>query len=113
VPVVEHSGDFYSCDHYVDESHRLGNICETPLVELLESPAQRAFGQAKAEALPNACRVCEVKEMCHGGCPKNRLLETAEGQGKLNYLCAGYQRFFTHCQPFVRAIAAVWRQGNR
>jgi len=113
VPVVEHNGDFYSCDHFVDEAHRLGNIRETRLVELLESPAQRAFGQAKLEALPHTCRVCEVKEMCYGGCPKNRLLPTAEGQGRLNYLCAGYKQFFTHCQPFVRAIAAVWRQQQR
>jgi uncharacterized protein len=113
VPVVEHNGDFYSCDHFVEEAHRLGNLRETPLVELLESPAQRAFGQAKREALPHACRVCEVLEMCYGGCPKNRLLETAQGQGKLNYLCAGYKQFFTHCQPFVRAIAAVWRQQQR
>jgi uncharacterized protein len=51
--------------------------------------------------------------MCYGGCPKNRLLETPPGEGKLNYLCAGYKQFFTHCQPFVRAIAAAWRQQQR
>jgi uncharacterized protein len=113
VPVVEHNGDFYSCDHFVDEQHRLGNILETRLVDLLESPAQRAFGQAKLDTLPDVCRVCEVKEMCNGGCPKNRLLQAPDGQGRLNYLCAGYKQFFNHCRPFVSAIAALWRQQKR
>ena len=33
IPVLEHNGDFYSCDHYVDPEHLLGNIQQTPLVE--------------------------------------------------------------------------------
>jgi uncharacterized protein len=110
IPVVEHNGDVYSCDHFVDADHCLGNIRETPLVELLESPAQRAFGQAKLETLPRDCQRCEVRAMCHGGCPKNRFLTTPDGEPGLNYLCAGYKRFFTHCQPFVSEVAALWRR---
>ena len=112
IPVVEHNGDFYSCDHYVDIEHRLGNIRETPLVELLESPAQRAFGEAKKEALPRYCRECGVRSMCNGECPKNRFITTPDGEPGLNYLCEGYKRFFTHCQPFVSEVAAQWRQQN-
>ena len=110
IPVIEHNGDFFSCDHFVDAEHRLGNIQETPLVELLESPAQRAFGQAKLETLPRYCQTCEVRAMCNGGCPKNRFLRTPDGETGLNYLCAGYKRFFTHCRPFVAEVAAQWRQ---
>jgi uncharacterized protein len=112
IPVVEHNGDFYSCDHYVDVEHRLGNITETPLVELLERPAQRTFGETKMETLPSYCRECGVRAMCNGGCPKNRFLETPDGEPGLNYLCAGYKRFFTHCQPFVSEVAALWRRQN-
>ncbi len=112
IPVIEHNGDFYSCDHYVDVEHRLGNIKETPLVELLESPAQRAFGEAKLETLPRYCLECEVRAMCNGECPKNRFLKTPDGEPGLNYLCAGYKRFFTHCQPFVSEVAAQWRRQN-
>jgi uncharacterized protein len=110
VPVIEHNGDFFSCDHFVDMKHRLGNILETPLVELLESPAQRAFGRAKADTLPNYCQACEVLSLCHGGCPKNRILRTPDGEAGLNYLCAGYRRFFTHCQPFLTELAALRRR---
>jgi uncharacterized protein len=112
IPVVEHNGDFYSCDHFVDVKHRFGNIIETPLVELLESPAQRAFGKAKLETLPPYCQECEVRIMCNGGCPKNRFLKTPDGDLGLNYLCTGYKRFFTHCQPFVSEVATLWGQQN-
>ena len=110
IPVIEHNGDFFSCDHFVDAEHCLGNIRETPLVDLLESPAQRAFGQAKLETLPRYCRECEVRAMCNGGCPKNRFLQTLDGEAGLNYLCAGYKLFFTYCQPFVAELSALWRR---
>ncbi len=112
IPVLELNGDFYPCDHFVDEEHRLGNIRETPLVELLESPGRKAFGKAKKVTLPQACRDCEVLEMCHGECPKNRFILTPDGEPGLNYLCAGYKRFFVRCRPFVEAVAAEWRRLN-
>jgi uncharacterized protein len=110
IPVIEHNGDFFSCDHFVDDAHRLGNIRETPLVELLESPAQRSFGQAKQDALPLFCHTCEVLAMCNGACPKDRFLRTPDGEEGLNYLCAGYKRFFTHCRPFVAELSALQRR---
>ena len=110
VPVVEHNGDFYCCDHFVDAEHRLGNIQKTPLAALLDSPAQQAFGQAKFDTLPRYCQACEVRAMCNGECPKNRFLQTPDGEAGLNYLCAGYRRFFTHCQPFVAEVAALWHR---
>ncbi len=113
IPVIEHNGDFFSCDHFVDAEHRVGNIIDTPLAELLESPAQRAFGQAKADTLPRFCHKCEVRDMCNGGCPKNRFLRTADGEEGLNYLCAGYKRFFNHCRPFVKEVTAQWHRQNR
>ena len=112
IPVVEHNGDFYSCDHFVDAEHCLGNIRETPLAKLLESPRQRAFGKIKLKTLPHYCRECEVRAMCNGECPKNRLLTAPNRETGLNYLCAGYKHFFTHCQPFVSAVAAILSQQN-
>lgn len=110
VPVVERNGDFYSCDHFVDAEHRLGNILSTPLAQLLDDARQKAFGQAKLDALPRCCRECEVLAMCHGGCPKDRFLVSPEGEPGLNYLCDGYRRFFNHCRPFVAEVAALWRR---
>ena len=108
IPVVEHNGDFYCCDHYVDEEHLLGNIRQTPLGKLLENPKQRAFGQAKQVTLPRFCRECDVLAMCNGGCPKYRFIKTPDGETGLNYLCAGYKQFFNHCQPWVNEVAEQW-----
>ena len=110
IPVVERDGDFFSCDHYVDPEHRVGNIRETPLADLLGGPVQRAFGQAKLEKLPRFCRACEVLDMCNGECPKNRFALAPDGEPGLNYLCAGYRRFFRRARPFVDAVAAEWRR---
>ncbi len=106
IPVVEHNGDFYCCDHYVDAAHRLGNIAETPLADLLDSAEQHAFGRAKRDTLPRYCRECEVLAMCNGGCPKDRFIRTPDGEAGLNYLCAGFKRFFTHILPYASKLAA-------
>ena len=107
VAVIEHNGDFFSCDHFVDAEHRLGNIQETSLVELLKSPLQRAFGSAKLNMLPRYCQNCEVRVMCNGGCPKDRILLTSDGEEGLNYLCLGYKRFFNHCRPFIAGLTSL------
>lgn len=107
--VVEHNGDFYACDHFVDGAHRLGNIRETRLVELLESPALREFGRRKRDALPAYCRECEVLDLCNGGCPKDRIARTPAGDEGLNHLCAGLRRFFTYSRPYLQRMAAFQR----
>jgi uncharacterized protein len=112
IPVLERNGDLYACDHFVDPVHRLGNINEFPLMSLLESPAQLAFGQAKLKTLPAMCRACEVLDMCNGECPKNRFVRSPDGEPGLNYLCAGYKKFFSHARPFVAAVAAARRRQN-
>ncbi len=111
VPVLEHNGDVYSCDHFVDEAHRLGNIAETPLAALVASDAQRAFGNAKRDRLPRVCRECPVLDMCHGGCPKDRFLRTPDGEEGLNYLCRGLKGFFTHARPVFERLVPLWRAG--
>ena len=113
VPVIEHNGDVYACDHFVAPEYRLGNIQESSLVDYLESPGQRAFGRAKWDTLPEYCRACDVLEMCYGGCPKDRFLTTPDGEPGLNYLCAGYRQFFNHCRPFVSQVSALRRQQQR
>jgi len=93
---LEHTGDLYSCDHFVEPAHRLGNIREDHLIELVASDKQRQFGNDKAETLPAYCRNCDVRFACHGGCPKDRFIDTPDGEPGLNYLCAGYKQFFHH-----------------
>jgi len=113
VPVVEHNGDFYSCDHYVDEEYLVGNIKSDTIQNMLRSEMQRSFGQAKFSTLPQYCINCEVREMCNGECPKNRFITAPSGEAGLNYLCSGYKMFFRHIKPFADAVGAEWRRRNR
>lgn len=109
---LEHTGDVYSCDHFVEPAHRIGNIREQPLIELVASPPQRAFGAAKRATLPRACLACEVRFACNGECPKNRFITTADGEPGLNYLCAGYRQFFNHIDRPMRLIIDELRCGR-
>ncbi|MFI5040921.1 MAG: anaerobic sulfatase maturase [Acidimicrobiales bacterium] len=109
---LEHNGDLYSCDHFVEPDHLIGNITETHLVELVASPRQRAFGDAKRDSLPAYCRSCDVRFACHGECPKNRFTLTPDGEPGLNYLCAGYMAFFEHVNGLMTIMADLLRQGR-
>jgi uncharacterized protein len=112
VPVVEHNGDFYSCDHYVSPEYKIGNIFEQTLAEMVEDPRQREFGKNKWTSLPRYCRECEVLSMCNGGCPKDRVINTPDGEAGLNYLCAGLKRFFTHSKPYLKRFAELVEAGE-
>ena len=104
---IEHNGDVYSCDHYVYPRYHLGNLLNSSLAEMVDSPRQRAFGYAKSASLPRYCRECPVKFACHGECPKHRFLRTPGGESGLNYLCAGYKAFFTHIDSPMRTMATL------
>ena len=110
--VLEHNGDLYTCDHFVEPRHKLGNIQQSHLIEMVSSEQQRQFGLAKRDALPWQCRECEVRFVCNGGCPKNRVLGTPDGEPGLNYLCEGYEAFFTHIDRPMRIMAAELQAGH-
>jgi serine-type anaerobic sulfatase-maturating enzyme len=101
---LEHTGDLYSCDHFVEPRYRLGNIKEHNMLELVASQRQRQFGLDKHETLPRYCLECDVRFACHGGCPKDRFISTPEGEPGLNYLCAGYKAFFHHVDRPMRIM---------
>ncbi len=104
---LEHTGDVYSCDHFVEPRYLLGNIRERHLVDLVASEQQRDFGLAKRDTLPQYCRECDVRFACHGGCPKDRFTTTPDGEPGLNYLCPSFKRFFHHVQEPMRTMAEL------
>lgn len=108
---LEHNGDLYACDHFVEPDYLLGNITDTHMGELVASPQQLKFGQDKRDTLPGYCRACDVRFACHGECPKNRFIETPDGEPGLNYLCAGYKHFFHHIAYPMQIITGLLRRG--
>jgi uncharacterized protein len=108
---LEHNGDLYSCDHFVEPGYLLGNIGQGQMIDLVGSEQQRKFGQDKLDGLPRSCRECKVLFACHGECPKNRFLTTTDGESGLNYLCEGYKAFFDHIDRPMQIMAQLIRSG--
>ncbi len=107
---LEHNGDLFSCDHFVEPQSKLGNLQQTQLDVLASSDQQRRFGLNKRDTLPRYCRECAVRFICHGGCPKDRILTTPDGEPGLNYLCDGYQAFFAHIAQPMQTMASLIQQ---
>ncbi|MDO5736609.1 MAG: anaerobic sulfatase maturase [Propionibacteriaceae bacterium] len=109
---VEHNGDIYSCDHYVEPGYKLGNIHADRLSDVLASDQQRDFGGSKRTGLTQQCQRCPVRWACHGGCPKDRFDTSVDGEAGHNYLCAGYFKFFSHSTATVERMARLLQAGR-
>lgn len=109
---IEHNGDLYSCDHFVEPNYLLGNISDRPMLELVALPRQVEFGLDKRDSLPSYCRECDVRFACNGGCPKDRFTVTPDGDPGLHYLCAGYRAFFRHVAAPMQQMSLLLRQGR-
>jgi len=109
---LEHNGDLYSCDHFVDPEFLVGNINETPVEILVSGKQQYDFGQDKHNSLPQYCLDCDVRFACHGECPKNRFITTPDGEPGLNYLCEGFKDFFHHIDEPMQTMIDLMRRGQ-
>jgi uncharacterized protein len=108
---IEHNGDVYSCDHFVFPEYKLGNIHDNSLISMMYGTKQREFSEAKYRSLPKQCRKCRYEFACHGECPRNRFISTADGEPGLNYLCEGYHAFFTKAHKAMDYMSQQLKQG--
>ncbi len=105
--VVEHNGDIFSCDFFVEDRWRLGNVMEDRLIDLLNSEKQIAFGKQKSN-LPDACTHCPWLKYCRGGCPKDRYKDPRDHN--LCHFCEAHKRFFEHADPAFKQLAEDWKR---
>ncbi|MCX5655364.1 MAG: anaerobic sulfatase maturase [Planctomycetota bacterium] len=108
--VLEWNGDLYACDHFVYKEWKIGNLRETPLVDLVTSPRVEEFATLKTD-LPPACRDCEFLSMCWGGCPKHHR-PIGRDPARTNHFCEGYKMFFKRALPELRRIAEYIKRGE-
>ena len=107
--VVEHNGNIYSCDFFVENEWKLGNILNGGLNEMLNSPKQIKFGKMKAK-MPKECYSCIWLSKCYGGCTKDRLRDPADHGS--NHFCLSYKIFFEHADEKFKHLARQWRLNN-
>ncbi|MFP4053121.1 MAG: anaerobic sulfatase maturase [Phycisphaerae bacterium] len=108
--VLEWNGDLYACDHFVYPEWKLGNINETPLIELVQHPRLEEFACLKTQ-LPSACGDCEFLPFCKGGCPKHHRPVGTDPQ-RVNHFCEGYRMFFREALPELRRMAEYFKDNR-
>ncbi len=108
--VLEFNGDLYVCDHFVFKNWKIGNILETPLVELVRDAKLEEFAELKT-ALPRVCRDCEFLEFCRGGCPKHHM-PIGTDPDRVNWFCKGYKMFLREALPELRRMAEYIKRGQ-
>lgn len=109
--VVEHNGNVYSCDFFVNGENYLGNIKDDLLHDLLNSEKHSLFGEAKTR-LPDECSTCPWLLHCRGGCPKDRIGKPADHM--VPYFCESFKMFFDHADLALKKIADRWtRESNQ
>ena len=105
--VIEHNGEVYSCDFFVNPEWKLGHIMEGNLYDFLNSDHQYAFGQMKA-SLPQPCLDCQWLPYCWGGCTKDRIRDPQDQN--LSHFCQSYKMFFDHAHGRLTDLAQKWQQ---
>jgi uncharacterized protein len=108
--VIEHNGNVYSCDFFVEPKWKLGNVMSHRISAMLNSKQQFTFGAAKA-VLPGECRKCQWLSKCYGGCTKDRIKDPTDNRKPR--FCLSYKMFFAHADERLRWLAANWKQGQK
>lgn len=105
--VIEHNGNVYSCDFFVEPKWRLGNIMHDRIINMLNSKKQQTFGAAKA-ILPRECRQCTWLRQCHGGCTKDRIKDPRDHRHPR--FCTSFKMFYKHADQTFKQLAVDWKE---
>lgn len=108
--VIEHNGNVYSCDFFVEPRWKLGNVMSGQLIRMLNSRQQDTFASAKA-ILPSECRICPWLQKCYGGCTKDRIKDPADKRKPR--FCQSYKMFFGHADAMLSQLAIRWKQQEK
>ncbi len=113
VLIAEEDGSIYSCDHFVDAEHRIGNLKSTRLDALAAGEFQTNFGNSKLSTLTGECKSCPFLRFCGGGCLKDRFGKSVLGEDGQYILCAGLKAFFSHAEPVLRRVMDMSSKGMK
>ena len=102
---IEHNGDVFSCDFFVEPKWKLGNVRRDRLIDLLNSKKQNQFGALKTQ-LPRKCRTCSWYKHCFGGCTKDRIKDPRDSG--MPRFCQSQIMFLEHADPVFRQLAKEW-----
>ncbi len=102
--ILEQNGDAYPCDFYISEDYRLGNVGIDPLTDILGNYVYQQF-LSKKPTLPVKCQSCEFLNLCHGGCPRNRLWQATSDDVDPDYFCESYMQVYRYAHTRMEVVA--------
>jgi uncharacterized protein len=101
--VLEQNGDAYPCDFFIHEDYRLGNVGVDSLENLLNNKLMDNFLSLKPK-LPDQCKSCEFINLCHGGCPRNRIRDNNEID--IEYFCESHKQVYRYAHERMLKVAS-------
>lgn len=99
--LIEWNGDVFPCDFFASKENFLGNIAEDDF-STLKQKRDTQFGLKKRD-LPGVCHSCRWKELCFGGCVKDRVFSDNPHPDR-TYYCRAYQKFFKNTHGFFKEM---------
>jgi uncharacterized protein len=105
--VIEHNGDVYSCDFFVEAARKLGNISDCRLIDILNSSQQKEFGLQKS-MLSEKCTSCRWLKFCYGGCLKDRLNNPSDPS--ISVFCNSHKKFLNHADKSFQIMAEGYKR---
>lgn len=109
--VVEHNGDVYPCDFFVEKDLRLGNIMEGSWEKMIGSDKYMEFGEQKSQ-WNEKCGDCGYVEFCFGDCLKHRVY-CNNSPGNISWLCDGWKQFYDYSIPKFENIISKIQKGKQ
>ena len=112
IAMADVEGNIYTCNRFDADDFQLGNIRNNTITRMMYGRKQLKFGQQKRSNLTLQCKKCQFLKFCNGGCPKDRIGCSTNGEKKHNFLCAGYQKFYNHVSPAMTYMAGEIAEGG-
>ncbi len=108
--VVEHNGDVYPCDFFVEDAWRVGNIVGDTLEEIVSHPKFIEFSGFRAVSR-DECDACRWAGFCHSGCVRFRWIGERDHAGR-DYLCDAHRTFLDTNEARLRFSPAMSNGGT-
>lgn len=101
--VVEHNGDVYPCDFFVEKDWKLGNLNDNKLDRIQNEEKFKEFATGKAQ-FSEECVDCKYLPYCYGGCQRYQELPGVPEQR--TYLCEDHKYFLFRNLEEIKNIAS-------
>lgn len=104
---LNYNGDIYTCDFFVDNKWRLGNIKKDHLSKIFGTSIIAKF-RKEMYRISEDCKNCKWYFICHGGCM--RYFDFFKNGEEKNFLCDAYKNIFEY---YFRLFSSIVKSKSK